>query len=156
MLFSFCLTINRTQNIHYWGQLHSPWGKTIEGDHRDQPWSECPGPVVWFGWGGMVWRNHLSFFNQCLQGRAVPDVLLVHCCGNNLWTIKSVKVVAGIKQDLQDLHQQFPQLKIIFSAITQRCGGGLLNPIKLTKPGTILTVWYLPLYSWRKDCIILR
>ncbi|XDV25698.1 hypothetical protein PO909_029571, partial [Leuciscus waleckii] len=77
--------------------------------------------VRWFGWGGMVWRNLLSFLHQCLRGRVVPEVLMIHCGGNDLGAVKSVKLVAGIKQDLQDLHRQFPQMKIIFSAITQRC-----------------------------------
>ncbi|XDV25432.1 hypothetical protein PO909_029352 [Leuciscus waleckii] len=89
--------------------------------------------VRWFGWGGRVWRNLLSFFHQCLSGRAVPDVLLVHCGSNDLGTIKSVKLVAGIKQDLQDLNRQFPQMKIIFSAITQRCWWRSSQPKKIDK-----------------------
>ncbi|XP_073765255.1 uncharacterized protein isoform X2 [Danio rerio] len=77
--------------------------------------------IRWFGCGGLVWRNLLSFFHRCLGGRAVPDVLLVHCGGNDLGKIKSIILAAMIKQDLRDLHRQFPQMKIIFSAITQRC-----------------------------------
>ncbi|KAJ8270392.1 hypothetical protein GJAV_G00113970 [Gymnothorax javanicus] len=77
--------------------------------------------VQWFGWGGMVWGNLLPFIHQCLRGRAVPEVLLIHCGGNDLGKIKSVKLVAGIKQDLEILHRQFLWMKIMFSAITQRC-----------------------------------
>nr|XP_021331036.1 uncharacterized protein LOC108183877 [Danio rerio] len=77
--------------------------------------------IRWFGCGGLVWRNLVSFFHRCLEGRAVPDVLLIHCGGNDLGNIKSVILAAVMKQDLQDLHRQFPQMKIIFSAITQRC-----------------------------------
>ncbi len=52
-LFSFRFIINRTQNLLYWGQLHSRRRKTSEGDHQDQPWSGCPGLVVWLGWHGL-------------------------------------------------------------------------------------------------------
>ena len=40
-----------------------------------------------------------------LRGRAAPDVLLVHCGSNDLGTISGVELVAGMKQDLQHLHQ---------------------------------------------------
>ncbi len=63
----------------------------------------------------------------------MPDVLLIHCGGNDLANIKSVKLVAGIKQDLQDLHWQFPQMKIIFSAITQRRQWRSYHPKKIDK-----------------------
>lgn len=46
-------TIDRTQNLHHWGQLHPPWRSTGKGDHWDQPRSGCPGPVVWLGWDGL-------------------------------------------------------------------------------------------------------
>ncbi len=40
--------------------------------------------VHWFGWGGLRWKNFLPFFYQPPRGRAAPDVLLIHCGGNDL------------------------------------------------------------------------
>lgn len=45
--------------------------------------------------------------------------------------IKSVKLVAGIKQG--NLHRQFPEMKIILSAITQRCRWRSACPKKMDK-----------------------
>ena len=74
------------------------------------------------------------FFYQALQGRAVPDVLLIHCGGNDLGgDLSSFKLVAVMK-DLDRLHLQHPQMKIMFSAITQRCRWKTgANPGKIDK-----------------------
>lgn len=58
---------------------------------------------------------------------------MIHCGGNYLRDIKSVKLVAGIKQDLRDLHRQFPEMKIILSAITQRYRWRSACPKKMDK-----------------------
>ncbi|KAL3972487.1 polyhomeotic-like protein 3 [Sarotherodon galilaeus] len=104
--------------------------------------------VQWFGKGGMVWQNLIPFLFQCLRGRAIPDVLLIHCGGNDLGNVKSIRLVAAIKQDLRDLHQQFPQMKIIFSAITQRCQWRRVNPKKVDKArrfvNSLMTTFILP------------
>ena len=77
--------------------------------------------IHWFGWGGLRWERLLPFFFQSLQGRAAPDVLLIHCGGNDLGDISGVKLVAAIKEDLHQLHLRYPNTKILFSALTQRC-----------------------------------
>lgn len=51
----------------------------------------------------------------------------------HLGNVKSIRLVAAIKQDLRDLHQQFPQMEIIFSVITQRCQWRRVNPKKVDK-----------------------
>lgn len=89
--------------------------------------------IQWFGRGGMIWRNVLPYFEQCLQGRAVPDILLVHCGGNDLGKTKSIHLAARIKQDLQDLHRKYPEMKIIFSTITQRNLWRSAQPQKIEK-----------------------
>ena len=90
--------------------------------------------IHWFGWGGLRWKTLLPFFNQALQGRAVPDVLLIHCGGNDLGDISSVKLVAAMKEDLHQLHLQHPTVKILFSALTQRCRWKAgANPGKIDK-----------------------
>ena len=77
--------------------------------------------IHWFGWGGLRWIQLIPFLTQALQGRAAPDVLLVHCGGNDLGDISSAKLVAAMKEDLHQLHLHHPRMKIVFSAITQRC-----------------------------------
>ena len=69
--------------------------------------------VSWFGWGGLRWKTLIPFFLQSLRGRTAPDVLLIHCGGNDLNSL--VEVVAVMKQDLQYLHRQFPVMLIVYS-----------------------------------------
>ena len=76
--------------------------------------------IHWFGWGGLRWRRLIPFLHQALQGRKAPDVLLIHCGGNDLGDITGVKLVAAMKEDLHQLHLRFPKIKILFSALTQR------------------------------------
>ena len=59
--------------------------------------------VQWFGWGGLRWKSLVPFFHRSLQGRAVPDVLLIHCGGNDLGSVKSVGLVTATKEDLRSL-----------------------------------------------------
>jgi lysophospholipase L1-like esterase len=76
--------------------------------------------IQWFGKGGMRWDDLLPFFHTCLKRRMAPDVLVIHCGGNDLGCVKSVLLLKAMKRDLHDLHQQFPQMKIMLSSINQR------------------------------------
>lgn len=89
--------------------------------------------VHWFGWGGLTWDRLLPFFNQSWRGRAAPDVLLIHCGGNDLGKKTSLDLVKWMKQDLQDLHRRLPGTKIILSGITQRRRWRKANPGKINK-----------------------
>ncbi len=46
--------------------------------------------IHWFGCGGLRWKNLLPFLYQSLQGRAAPDVLLIH--GGGTWEISQASV----------------------------------------------------------------
>ncbi|KAF4075302.1 hypothetical protein AMELA_G00232980 [Ameiurus melas] len=76
--------------------------------------------VEWFCRGGMCWGELLYFFKQCLEGRTAPDVLVIHCGGNDLGRVERVLLLRTMKRDLFELHRQFPQMKILFSSINQR------------------------------------
>lgn len=90
--------------------------------------------VFWFGWGGLRWKQLLSFFSQSLRGRAAPDVLLIHCGGNDLGAVRSVQLVKTMKEDLHQLKLRHPGMKIVLSAVTQRCRWKAgANPVKLDK-----------------------
>jgi len=62
----------------------------------------------------------MPFFQQCLKGRTAPNVLVIHCGGNDLGSVKSVLLLKAMKRDLRDLNGQFPQMKILLSSINQR------------------------------------
>lgn len=89
--------------------------------------------VSWFGHGGMRWKSFMPAFQQTLQGRVVPDVLVIHCGGNDLGSVMSLGLVSAMKQDLQALHEKFPQMTIVFSAIIQRRQWRSANPAKINK-----------------------
>ncbi|KAK7884349.1 hypothetical protein WMY93_027472 [Mugilogobius chulae] len=76
--------------------------------------------ICWFGCGGLHWNGLVPFFNESLQGRALPDVLLINCGGNDLGFLPSVKLVNVMKEDLLQFHCQHPGMQIILSAIPQR------------------------------------
>ncbi|KAK7889138.1 hypothetical protein WMY93_024698 [Mugilogobius chulae] len=80
-----------------------------------------PNTVIrWFGRASLRWEGLVPFFNESLRGRAVPDILLINCGGNDLGVLKSVKMVNVMREDLLQLHQLHPRMKIIFSALPQR------------------------------------
>ena len=76
--------------------------------------------IQWIGKGGLCWDGLLPFFYRCLRGRKAPDVLVIHCGGNDLGRVKSVMLLKAMKRDLDELHRQFPQMKIMLSSINQR------------------------------------
>ncbi|KAG1930593.1 hypothetical protein F2P79_022158 [Pimephales promelas] len=88
--------------------------------------------VQWFGRGGLCWRDLLSFFKQCLKGRTPPNVLVIHCGGNDLGRVMSVLLVNEMK-DLREINVKFPQMKIVFSSINQRRHWRHAPPVKLEK-----------------------
>lgn len=89
--------------------------------------------VQWFGKGGMCWHDLLPFFHQCLKRRTAPDVLVIHCGGNDLGRVKSVLLLDAMKANLHDLHKQFPKMKIILSSINQRRHWRYAPPGKMEK-----------------------
>ncbi|CAL8383539.1 unnamed protein product [Arctogadus glacialis] len=96
--------------------------------------------VSWFGWGGLRWKTLIPFFLQSLRGRTAPDVLLIHCGGNDLGRLEGVEVVAAMKQDLQYLHRQFPAMHIVYSNINERRRWRADHPGKLNHPRKWVTV----------------
>ena len=68
-----------------------------------------------------------------LKGITAPDVLVIHCGGNDLGRVKSVLLLQAMKRDLHDLHQQFPQMKIVLSSINQRRHWRHAPPAKVDK-----------------------
>ncbi|XP_027132133.1 uncharacterized protein LOC113744979, partial [Larimichthys crocea] len=89
--------------------------------------------ICWFGWGGLRWRRLFPFPN-CLRGRAAPDVLLIHCGGNDLGETTSVELVTRMKEDLHQLHHWHPHMMIMFSSLCQRCQWrAAANPVRVDK-----------------------
>lgn len=68
-----------------------------------------------------------------VPGRTAPDVLVIHCGGNDLGHVKSVLLVKPMKKDLQYLHKNVPLMKIMFSLINQRCHWRYGPPGKMEK-----------------------
>lgn len=90
--------------------------------------------VSWFGQDGLRWKGLVPFFHQCLKGSPSPDVLLIHCGGDDLGEEKSINLVSAMKEDLQGLRQKHTTMKIIFSELTQRCRwSAVTTPGKLEK-----------------------
>ncbi|KAI9541107.1 hypothetical protein NQZ68_034212, partial [Dissostichus eleginoides] len=66
--------------------------------------------------------------------RAAPEVLLIHCGGNDLGDVSSVHLVNKMKEDLHQLHHRHPGMKIVLSQINQRCRWRAgASPVKIDK-----------------------
>ncbi|XP_041960358.1 uncharacterized protein LOC121718961 isoform X3 [Alosa sapidissima] len=89
--------------------------------------------VEWLGLDGMRWHSVVPCFYDWLRGKFAPDVLLIHCGGNDLGKLTSLRLVAAMKRDLQDLHQRFPNMLIVYSAITQRRCWGSVRPKRIER-----------------------
>jgi len=78
--------------------------------------------------------TELPVFYRSLRGRAAPDILLIHCGGNDLGVVSSVQLVNTMKEDLLQHKLRHPGMKIMFSAVTQRCRWKAgANPVKIDK-----------------------
>jgi len=61
-------------------------------------------------------------------------VFLIHCGSNGLGVVSSVQLVNTMKEDLHQLKLWHPGMKIMSSAVTQRCRWKAgANPVKLDK-----------------------
>ncbi|XP_034552564.1 uncharacterized protein LOC117822051 isoform X2 [Notolabrus celidotus] len=89
--------------------------------------------IQWIGRGGMCWDGMLPIFRQFLRGREAPDVLVIHCGGNDLGCVKSVLLLKAMKRDLDELHRQFPQMNIMLSSINQRLHWRHSSAVKIEK-----------------------
>ena len=98
---------------------------------RREPGTPVAPAMAWtrvrcFGGGGLRWKTLIPFFLQSLRERTAPDVLLIHCGGNDLGRLEAVEVSAAMKQDLQYLHRKFPAMLIVCTPTSTRdAGGGL-------------------------------
>ncbi|XP_039649211.1 uncharacterized protein LOC120554388 [Perca fluviatilis] len=146
---AFSTSPNRSNDLDNGQQLHSSWGREGQRDHGGQFWPSGQGSMVWLG-GGLRWHGLLPFFNRSLRGRAAPDILLIHCGGNNLGCRKSIDLIAAMKQDLQHLNQRFPQMIIVLSDITQRRRWRSGHPGKIDK--SQVTQSYLGKQRLKSNC----
>lgn len=89
--------------------------------------------IEWLGLGGMRWHSIVPRLMNWLRGRFPPDVLLIHCGGNDLGKLRSVALAAAMKRDLQYPQQRFPKMLIGYSAITQRRCWGPVRPKKIER-----------------------
>lgn len=89
--------------------------------------------MEWFGRGGLRWGSLVPYLRWALRGRSVPAILLICCGSNDLGKVKSVDLVAAMKQDLLYLHRRFPGLTIILSELTDRRLWRDAKPGRITK-----------------------
>lgn len=89
--------------------------------------------IKWFGRGGLTWTSVLPILQQRIQSSTAPDILVIHCGGNDLGRTKSLQLVKSMKKDLHYLKKQFPEMKIIWSSINQRCHWRYGHPAKIEK-----------------------
>lgn len=89
--------------------------------------------VMWLGREGLRWNSVIHYFNSCLFRNAPPNVLVIHCGGNDLGEKRSLQLASDMKRDMQDLHRRFPKMVIVLSAIIQRLCWGSLHPRKIDR-----------------------
>ena len=85
--------------------------------------------VRWLGLRGMSCIRHFPcVFSDGLysRGRNAPDVLLIHCEGNDLGDKRQTLIVNVMQQNLEYLHRCFP-LEVCFSNYYS-----LFNPVSYT------------------------
>ncbi|XP_065817339.1 NLR family CARD domain-containing protein 3-like [Labrus bergylta] len=107
--------------------------------------------MSWFGWGGLRWKGLLPFFKNSLRGRSPPDGLIIHCGGSSMGHVSGVVLLNMMKDDLQQLHARHPGMKIMLSALTQRCQWRHgIHPGKIDKSLPSMAVSLLEIAPHRK------
>lgn len=81
---------------------------------------DLPVDITWFGVGGLRWGSFVSRLDSLLRSRPAPDVLVVHVGGNDLGKVKGTRLASMMKWNLGQVHENYPNLKLVFSCITER------------------------------------
>jgi hypothetical protein len=76
--------------------------------------------IWWQGNGGMHWDELVPRIKYLLKIERAPDMLIVHCGGNNLGYHHLHKLRLQIKASLNRVQKMLPNVKIIWSQILPR------------------------------------
>lgn len=76
--------------------------------------------ILWQGKGGMKWHEVKRKVKHLLTLAEAPDILVIHCGGNDLGLSSPKKLRERIISDLHMIKQVLPQTKIVWSQILPR------------------------------------
>lgn len=76
--------------------------------------------ILWHAKGGLRWRNLLSHIKLLLPIDDPPDILVIHCGGNDVAQSNSGFLRQQILQDLKQIAILLPQTRLVWSAILPR------------------------------------
>lgn len=97
-----------------------------------------PADITWSGVGGLRWGSFKSRLDSLLRSRPAPDMIVLHVGGNDLGQIQGTKLVNQMKQYLGQMHERYPNLKLVFSCITERCVWRCGRPSRINRTRAFL------------------
>ena len=80
----------------------------------------CNATVWWQGQGGMRWNQLERKLTYLLTFEDPPDYLVLHCGGNDIGHVKSIKLRKQMEQTMKNIRNKFPKTCIIWSQILPR------------------------------------
>ncbi|XP_041439796.1 uncharacterized protein LOC121400543 [Xenopus laevis] len=83
--------------------------------------------IQWFGVGGMRWEQVLLKFAAQMRIAMPPDILVVHCGGNDLGRVSQRELIRVMRCDLERIMQLAPNVKIVFSEMVSRIHWRFVN-----------------------------
>lgn len=75
--------------------------------------------ATWYSKRGMRWEEvYIQIRNRINLEK--PDIIIIHCGGNDLGETRSITLITKMKSDLLLIMHMLPHTRIVFSHITQR------------------------------------
>lgn len=77
--------------------------------------------IKWFGTPGMRWEQLTNFVEKKLADSPPPNYMVIHLGSNDLTNLKTKDLICNIECSILRLRTLYPQIKLIWSDILQRC-----------------------------------
>ena len=75
--------------------------------------------ITWIGQRGLKWHQLLPLLEGYVDGKH-PNLIIVHCGGNDIGTMPGVELEICMKETFSQLMKLYPHTLFVFSDICQR------------------------------------
>ena len=90
--------------------------------------------IWWQGQGGLRWCQLLPRLRHFLTLEHVPQMLIIHCGGNDIGVVNSCELRHNMKSTMRSIEAMLPNTKLVWSQILpRRVWRGELNHASLEK-----------------------
>ena len=91
---------------------------SYDGVHLGMQWRNAN--IWWQGRGGLRWSQVMSFLSLLLTLEAPPDILVIHCGGNDIGHVSTSYLRKNIVATIKRIIRMLPNTRVVWSQILPR------------------------------------